>query len=172
MPRDREGFDEGCGLDEGLWLLALDGDAGSLDEAAQLLSERYEGQRARAFALALAGERDHALMALGAGWTTQWPLPVAYAVDVARVHLLASDPAGALAALRLGLAGTPSLTRQMRDAIGGCVRARRSLWRLGVRVAVGGGSMGDRLLAVLAVLRALVQPRKGRCWAASGQRSR
>src|SRR5207302_3629333 len=51
----------------------------------------YEGHRARAFSLAVERKAPEALDVLNEGWTADWPFPVAYALDVARIRYLAGD---------------------------------------------------------------------------------
>src|SRR5215218_7056343 len=110
------------------WRLALAGDAAALHRAADLLvadgpaESCYDGHRARAFALAVAGRVDDALAELNEGATEDWPFPSAYAADVARVQFLAGRYRPALEALRLTVAGPSPVDPAVARLAAACVR--------------------------------------------------
>jgi hypothetical protein len=143
------------------WRLALAGDTSSLHHAADLLLGEegdldYEAHRARAFALAVEGERDHALAELNEGWTEEWPFPSAYATDVARVRYLAGDYEDALGALRLAVRGAERIEPGVPELASDCVRRSPRLWPSALRLALAGGTASQRAGAAWAVLRARV----------------
>jgi hypothetical protein len=143
--------------DEVAWRLAVQRDADGLRARARELRGRgpstYSSARADAFALAVEGSGKAAIATLGSGWTDAWPAPVAFALDVARVRLLSGEAAGALIALQLGLAGQERLPPVARDLVAACVRERRWLWRLALRVIFSAGSWWERAAGVAAVVR-------------------
>jgi hypothetical protein len=139
------------GFGDESWRLARAGDADALERAADLLLHgdphglRYDGHRARAFALALGGSVDAALAELNAGWTEEWPFPAAYAADTARVRYLAGDYAHALGALELAVRGADRLDPAVAQLVAS-VAARSPHLRLrAVKVALAGGSVWQRL---------------------------
>lgn len=142
------------------WRLARAGDAAGLERAADLLLEGdagdldYEGRRARAFALALAGSVDDALAELDEGWTDDWPFPAAYAADTARVRYLAGDYEGSLCALQLAVRGAERLDPQVADLVSAVAAHGAKLRLRAVRVALGGGTMWQRLRNAAAVAAA------------------
>jgi hypothetical protein len=153
------------GFGDEMWRLALAGDAAALHRAADLLLRdpvdlRYEGHRARAFALAVEGRVDAALAQLNEAWTDDWPFPDAYAADVGRVRFLAGDDALALGALVLAarVAERPDPAAVELAAL--CVRREpRLLWRA-LRVATAAGTASQRARAVGAILRARARGRE------------
>jgi hypothetical protein len=147
------------GFGDESWRLAQAGDGAGLHRAADLLLEgdtgdlRYDGHRARAFALALEGRVEDALAALNAGWTRDWPFPSAFAADTARVRLLADDPERALQALALATRGADRLDPGVPELLAEvALRAPRLRGRV-LRVALGGGTLRLRLRLALAALR-------------------
>jgi len=133
------------------WRLAAAGDAAGLDRAAALLLEddagdlSYDGHRARAFSLALAGRVQEALAQLNEGWSEDWPFPAAYAADTARVRYLAGDYEQALDALQLALRGDDPLDPAAAALLGAVVARQPSLRLRAVRIALGRGSPWQRL---------------------------
>jgi hypothetical protein len=85
------------GFGDETWRLARSGDIAALHRAADLLLAGdardldYDGRRARAFALALAGRVDEALAQLSERSSDDWPFAPAAAADTARVRFLAGD---------------------------------------------------------------------------------
>jgi len=148
------------GYGDETWRLALARDSAALNRAADLLLEGdpgdldYEGQRARAFALAVDGRTDEALGRLNEGWTDEWPFPAAYAADIARIRFLVGDYAKALDALQLSVRGADRLEPAVVELTPECVRREKRLWRRALRVALSGGTTGQRLGTALAVLGA------------------
>jgi hypothetical protein len=142
------------------WRLALARDAAALHAAADLLLEdgpdesRYDGHRARAFALSVEGRVDDALDELNDGATEDWPFPAAYAADVGRVRYLAGEYSSALSALQLAVDGADRLDPAVGDLVAGCVRGDGRLLRRGLAVAVGSGTTRDRVTTALAVIKA------------------
>ena len=136
------------------WTLATAGDVAALRRAARETSDEYARHRAEAFALALEGAPDAALAEMAAGWRSDWPFPVAYALDVARIRLLAGEPEGALTALSLGLRGHERLTREMRELLVACVSERPWLWRYALSVVADAGRVREQAAAAAAVIRA------------------
>jgi len=139
------------GFGDETWELAAAGDAAGLDRAADLLLEHdtgdlsYDGHRARAFSLALAGRVDDALAELNEGWSEDWPFPAAYAADTARVRYLAGDYERALDGLELAFRGAGRLDPAVA-ALPAAIVARRPALRLrAVRVALVGGTPWQRL---------------------------
>jgi hypothetical protein len=140
------------------WRLALAGDGPALERAAALLLAgepaglEYDGRRAQAFALALAGRLDDALAQLNEGWTDEWPFPAAYAADTARVRYLAGDYERALAALQLAVRSADRLDPAV-PALARLVARREPRLRLrAARVALGGGTPWQRLRNAAAAL--------------------
>jgi hypothetical protein len=156
------------GYGDETWRLALARDSGALHRAADLLLDgdpgdlNYNAQRARAFAIAVDGRVDDALAQLNEGWTEEWPFPAAYAADIARVRFLVGDYATALDALQLSVRGAVRLEPAVVELTLECVRHQKGLWRRGLRVALSGGTPGQRLLTALAVLGARLWRRTDR----------
>ena len=151
------------GFGDETWRLALEGDSEALRRAAEMLlgdAEEpggelyYEGRRARAFALAVEGRREEALEELHRGWTEEWPLPAAYATDVARVGLLAGDHASALNGLRLSVRGADRLDYAVPEVAAECVRRSRRLCLQALRLASARGTPSQRARLAGRVLRA------------------
>lgn len=147
------------GFGDETWRLALERDAASLHHAADLLlgdpgDLDYEAHRARAFALAVEGDRDGALAELNEGWTEEWPFPSAYATDVARVRYLAGDYEDALGALQLAVRGAERIEPGVPELASDCVRRSPGLWTRALRLAFAGGTASQRAGAAWAVLRA------------------
>jgi len=148
------------GYGDETWRLALARDSAALHRAAELLLEgdpgdlNYDGHRARAFALAVEGRTDEALGQLNEGWAEEWPFPAAYAADIARVRFLVGDYATALDALQLSVRGADRLEPAVAELAPECVRREKGLWRRGLRVALSGGTVGQRLGTALAVFGA------------------
>jgi hypothetical protein len=148
------------GYGDETWRLAVARDSVALHCAADLLLEgdegdlNYDGHRARAFALAIEAHVDEALGQLNEGWTEEWPFPAAYAADIARVRFLVGDYANALDALQLSVRGADRLEPAVVELTPECVRRQKALWRRGLRVALSGGTAGQRLGTALAVLGA------------------
>src|SRR5918911_1644381 len=113
------------GFGDETWRLACAGDAAALGRAADMLlgdgELEYEGHRARAFALAVDGRRDEALVELSEGWSDDWPPPSAYALDVSRIHYLCHDCERALAALQLEVRSLSQWTG-VHEIVAACVR--------------------------------------------------
>jgi hypothetical protein len=114
----------------------------------------YDGHRARAFALAIDGRAVDALAQLDAGRAGDWPFAVAYAGDVARIRILAGDAAGALDALAAANHGVDRVQHGVAVLAVECARRDHRLRRRALRVALGGGTVRQRLRTVVAVLRA------------------
>jgi hypothetical protein len=149
------------GFGDETWRLALEGDTAALYRAAELLlgdpdDLDYDAHRARAFALAVEGERDHALDELNEGWTEEWPFPSAYATDVARVRYLAGDYEDALGALQLAVRGAERIEPGVPQLASDCVRRSPGLWTSALRLALAGGTASQRAGAAWRVLRARV----------------
>jgi hypothetical protein len=148
------------GYGDETWRLARARDSAALHRAADLLLEGepggldYDGHRARAFALAVEGRVDDALAELNEGWSEEWPFPAAYAADIARVRFLVGDYADALDALQLSVRGADRLEPAVVELTPECVRQAKDLWRRGLRVALSGGTPGQRLGTALAVIGA------------------
>ena len=116
---------------------------------------RYEARRDRAFALARDGADAEALRVLADGCSDAWPFAGVYALDVARVRLVAGHPDGALIALWLEIGEIPRLRRPERELLVECVSARPSLWRLALGVVRRSRApVHERALARLAITRA------------------
>lgn len=147
------------GFGDESWRLAQERDAAALHRAADLLLQgdpgdlRYDGHRARAFALAVEGDVDGALAQLNEGWTEEWPYPSAYAADTARVRLLAGDHERALGALRLATRGVDRLDPALPRLLVEVARAAPRLRLRAVGVALRGGTTGQRIRTALAVVR-------------------
>jgi len=145
------------GFGDEVWWLARDGKLDALQRAAELLGGHddlaYEAHRARAFALAVEGRGDDALAELNEGWTEEWPVPAAYAVDVARVRFLAGDHAAALGALELAARSAETLDGELPELVRLCVARSPALWTRGLRVALAGGPPGTRARAAARVVR-------------------
>lgn len=147
------------GYGDEIWRLAREGDSAALHKAADLLGQdpddlSYEGQRARAFALAVDGDADQALAQLNAGWTDDWPLPAAYATDVARIRFVAGEYAKALDSLLLATRGAERVDGSIGELATACVRHERRLLGHALRVALAGGTAWQRLGAAGSVIRA------------------
>ncbi len=149
------------------WRLALARDVAALHGAAELLLEegpaeaRYDGHRARAFALAVEGRVGDALEQLNEGATEDWPFPAAYAADVARVRYLAGQYRPALEALRLAVRGADRVDPAVASLVTACVRRDRRLLRHAVAVAFGGGTPWQRMRAAGAVVAAATRGSAG-----------
>jgi hypothetical protein len=141
------------GYGDETWELALAGDVDALHRAADALAD-YDAHRARAFAFAIDGRVADALAQLEAGRTGDWPFAAAYAADVARARLLAGDAAGALDATRTAIHGVEPVEQSVAELAVECVRRGHGLRRRALRVALGGGTVRQRLRHGLAVLRA------------------
>lgn len=142
------------GLGDEAWSLALAGDAAALDRAADVLLEgdlTYDGHRARAFSLALAGDVDEALAQLNDGWTEEWPFPAAYAADIARVRYLAGDYERSLGALRLASYGVDRLDPAVADLVIAVVARAPKLRLRALGVVVRGGTPWQRVRNAAAV---------------------
>ena len=152
------------GFGDETWRLATEGDEAALHRAADLLLAdsdlHYEGHRARSFALAVAGRTDEALAELNEGWTDEWPFPVVYATDIARVRFLLGHYDKALDALELGVRGVERLDPAAAELAVHCVSRSPRLWWRGVRVIASGGTIGQRLRNAVAVARARFSPRE------------
>jgi hypothetical protein len=149
------------GFGDETWRLALEGDTEALHRAADLLlgdpgDLDYEAHRARAFALAVEGDRDRALAQLNEGWTEEWPFPSAYATDVARVRYLAGDYEDALGALQLAVRGAERMEPGVPELASNCVRRAPGLWTRALRLSLAGGTASQRAGAAWAVLRARI----------------
>jgi hypothetical protein len=146
------------GLGDEIWRLAGAGDAAGLEHASELLADDgefdYESRRALAFRYALDGRTDQALAELNEGWAEDWPPPAAYALDVARIHLLAGDCERALSALQLEVRGL-SHWSGVSEVVAACVRRHPRTWRrgLGLALAAETGLVG-KLRAAAIVARA------------------
>jgi hypothetical protein len=142
------------------WRLARAGDTDALRGVADLLFSgdpqglRYDGHRARAFALALDGRVDAALAELNDGWTEDWPFPSAYAADTARLRYLARDYDEALAALDLSVRGGDRLDPAVADLAADVVARAPRLRLRAVKVVLGGGTLWQRLRNAAAVASA------------------
>jgi hypothetical protein len=148
------------GFGDEVWRLAQAGDASGLRGAADLLLEggeqdlAYEGHRARAFAIAGEGDAGDALAELDRGRTRSWPFPGAHAIDIARIHFLAGDYAGAVAALEPAIRHAERVDDSARELLRDCVRRDRGLRRRALRAAVAGGTPAQRLATAASLLRA------------------
>ena len=146
------------GFGDEVWWLARDGKVDALRRAAELLSAHegdldYEAHRARAFALAVEGRGEDALSELNGGWTEEWPVPAAYAVDVARVRFLAGDHDGALTALELSARSAERVDGELPELVRLCVARRPELWTRALRVVLAGGPPAQRARAAAAVVK-------------------
>src|SRR4051812_28879503 len=151
------------GFGDEIWRLARAGDGEGLARAATLLERdaelAYESRRASAFRHALHGETERALADLNEGWSDDWLVPSAYAIDVSRIHFLAGDFSHALTALELE-AHTFARWAGAREIAVECVRRDPSLWRRGLRLALAAEpDPTAKIGATLAVARA---PLRGR----------
>lgn len=90
------------------------------------------------------------------------PFTVVYATDVALTRLAHCDPEGALGALWLGARGAERLPPEAPRILAEAVRARRSLWRLGLRVALSGGTPLQRAAGAAAVVGACARAQETR----------
>jgi hypothetical protein len=150
----------GSGFRDETWRLAVAGDVAGLEAAGALLLSGdddglgYDGHRARAFARAVEGHVDDALAELNEGWTEEWPFPSAYAADVARVHFLGRDYAQALDALELAARSADVLDPAVAELAVACVERSPGTWQGALKVALAGGTAGQRLRNGFAVLRA------------------
>jgi hypothetical protein len=139
------------GFGDESWRLARDADTVGLHRAAELLLEGdpggllYDGHRARAFALAIEGHVDDALAQLNEGWTEDWPFPAAYAADTARVRYLAGDYEHALDALQLAVHGVERLDPATSELVSDVVARAPKLRLRAIKIALGGGSVWQRL---------------------------
>ena len=139
------------GFADQTWRLAQAGDAAELRRAADHLLDgdtgdlRYDGHRARAFALAIESRVDDALAELNEGWGDDWPFPAAYAADTARVRYLAGDYERALGALELAVHGADRLDPAISELLSAIVAGAPKLRLRAIRVALGGGSAWQRL---------------------------
>lgn len=151
------------GFGDEIWRLARSGDAEGLGRAATLLERdaelAYESRRAAAFRQALHGETDRALAELNEGWSEDWPVPSAYAIDVSRIHLLAGNCNHALTALELE-AHTFVHWFGVREIAVDCVRRDPALWRRSLKLAVAAeGDPPSKAAAALDVARARLRRR-------------
>jgi hypothetical protein len=148
------------GYGDETWRLALAGDTAALAQAAELLgggdngSLGYDGHRALAFAHAVDGRIDDALVELNDGWTDEWPFPSAYAADVARVRFLGGDYPHAIDALRLAARSADTLDPRVSELAVACVERAPRTFGGALVVALAGGSPWQRLKAAVAVVRA------------------
>jgi hypothetical protein len=139
------------GFGDEAWRLAKDGDTAALHQAADLLLAGepagllYDGHRARAFALALTGRVDDALAQLNEGWTEDWPFPVAYAADTARVRYLAGDYEQSLWALQLAVHGCDRLDPAIAELAPAVVARAPALRLRAIKVVLSGGTTWQRL---------------------------
>jgi hypothetical protein len=139
------------GVGDETWRLARAADTAALHHAADLLLDgdpaglRYEGHRARAFALALEGQVDDALAQLNDGWGDDWPFPAAYAADTARVRYLAGDYERSLGALRLAVHGVDRVDPSIAELVSAVVSQAPELRLRAIRVVLGGGTLWQRL---------------------------
>jgi|SRR5438132_6559956 len=127
------------GFGDEIWRLAGAGDAAGLERVSELLADDgefdYESRRALAFRHALDGRTHQALAELNEGWAEDWPPPSAYALDVARIHLLVGDCERALSALQLEIHGL-SHWSGANEIVAACVRRNPRMWRRGLRLAL------------------------------------
>jgi hypothetical protein len=146
------------GFGDEIWRLARAGDSAGLERVSDLLADdgefEYESRRALAFRYALDGRTDQALQELNEGWAEDWPPPSAYAVDVARVHLLVGDCERALSALQLEIRSA-SHSPGASEIAAACVRRDPRTWRRGLRLALAAeAGMPGKLRAAAAICRA------------------
>jgi hypothetical protein len=148
------------GFGDEVWQLAHAGDTDGLRAAADLLLEgreqdlAYEGHRARAFAIAVEGDARDALEELECGRTRHWPFPGAHVTDIARIHFLTGDYAGAVTALQPVIRGPERLDDSVRELLRECVRRDSGLRRPALRAAMAGGTLGQRFTTAASLLRA------------------
>lgn len=148
------------GFGDEVWQLAQAGDTAGLRAAADLLLEgreqdlAYEGHRARAFAIAIEADGGDAFEELERGRTRQWPFPTAHVTDVARIHFLAGDYAGAVTAVQPVIRGADLLDDSVSDLLSECVRRDSGLRGPALRAAIAGGTLGQRFTTAASVLRA------------------
>ena len=146
------------GLGDEIWRLARAGDVLGLERVSELLADdeefEYESRRALAFRHALEGRADRALAELNAGWAEDWPPPSAYALDVARIHLVVGDCERALSALQLEVHSVSQWTG-VNEIVADCVQRNPGVWRRGLRLAVAAESnLPGKLRAAAIVGRA------------------
>jgi hypothetical protein len=146
------------GYGDEIWRLADSGDAAGLERVFELLASDgefdYEACRVLAFRAALEGRTDQALVQLNEGWADDWPPPAAYALDVARIHLLVGDCERALSALQLEVRGL-SRWSGVTDIVAGCIRRNPRLWRRGLWLALAAeASLPGKMRAAAVVGRA------------------
>lgn len=152
------------GFGDEIWRLARAGDVRGLQQAADLLTDDaepgYDGCRALAYRHAVEGRTAEALAQLNAGWADDWPPPSAYALDVARIHLLVGDCTRALAALQLEVHSL-SHGAGVNEIVAGCVRRNPGLWRRGLRLALAAeAGLPGKARAAAIVGRARFGPRE------------
>ena len=146
------------GYGDEIWRLARAGDAAGLEHVSELLADDgefdYESRRAMAFRHALEGRTAEALAELNAGWADDWPPPSAYALDVARIHLVVGDCERTLAALQLEVHSL-SQWSGVNEIVADCIQRSPALWRRGLRLALGAeASLPGKLHAAAIVVRA------------------
>jgi hypothetical protein len=110
--------------------------------------------RARAIAHATARDLKPAFAELGASWQLMGSVTADQAADQAWLYLLSGDLDSALGVLTVGTRGHERLTPRVRELLATCVELKPSLWKQGLAVAIGGGTVLDRMRAALGVLRA------------------
>lgn len=133
------------------WRLASLGDVAALHRVADLLLDgdsgdlAYDGQRARAFALALEGRLDDALARLDDGRTDDWPFPAILAADIGRVRFLAGDYERSLDALASAVRGAERVDPAVADLVSDVAAREPRLRRRAIKVLLAGGSSWQRL---------------------------
>ncbi len=74
--------------------------------------------------------------------------------DIARIHFLAGDYAGAVTALQAAIRGAERLDESVRELLRECVRRGSGLRGPALRAAMAGGTLGQRFTTAASVLRA------------------
>jgi hypothetical protein len=151
---------------DAIWRLAVAGDSEALRSAADRLltgDASYEGNRARAFALAVDGRLDAALAELAEGRLGDWPFPAAYAADSARVRHLGGDDEGALRDLAAAAREADRLDPEVPRLAAEIVRRSPSLHRRALRLVVTTGTIRQRVrnAAAIAAARSTARTRAG-----------